>query len=516
MTNNILRLWKSMESDDPFDPFFRAAPVMMHSIDVKGLLLNVSQFWADKLGYEPIEMIGRKSTDFLTKQSQRQAAEITLPEFFRTGQTTNVEYDFIRKDGKILPVLMSAIAQYNEDGEFVRSLAVMFDNTETKRAVADLLKQQRLDAIGELVGGVAHDFNNLLAVIQGNLEFLQMDPDDPERWDFIENALNAARRGGSLTQQLLSFGRKARLTPDLIDLNETVANIDRMVRRLLPTTIQLETVSGGGLWQAKIDPALLETAILNLLNNARDSMPEGGRITIETHNTRIDEDYIEHREESIQPGRYVMLAISDTGCGMDETSLSRAFEPFFTTKPVGKGSGMGLAMVFGFMRQSNGTIRVYSEVGVGTTFKMYFPAISTDLEKRNQRHINLEMSGLGQIVLLAEDEDQVRRVMAKQLPRNNYRVVQCATGDMAFRKMKEGLVPDLIVTDIVMPGSLQGPELVTKARTLLPDLPALYVSGYPTEAAIHGNGMRPTDEHLIKPVGEAQLLKVITKIMKDR
>lgn len=316
-----------------------AAPILMHSIDADSVLLKVSRFWANKLGYTPEEMVGRKSVEFLTEESRVYARDVVLPEFFKTGSIYNIAYDFVRKDGKILSVLMSAIAQYDEHDGYVRSLAIMFDNSEAKRVAVELEQKQRMDAIGGLVGGVAHDFNNLLAVVQGNLEFLERDPDDPDRAEFIESALNAAKRGGALTQQLLTYGRKARLDPVLTDLNDAVTRADRLVRRLFPANIKLETVTGGGLWKANVDLALLETAILNVLNNARDAMPDGGRVTMETRNVRINPDYIEARNEEIEPGRYVMLAISDTGQGMEKEALNKVFEPFFSTKPVGKGTG---------------------------------------------------------------------------------------------------------------------------------------------------------------------------------
>lgn len=515
MTNSILRFWQSSNSDDPFETLFEAAPILMHSIDSKGVLLNVSRFWANKLGYSQKDMIGRKSVEFLTEKSQEYARDIVLPQFFRTGSLFNIPYDFVRKDGKIVPVLMSAIAQYDAEGAYVRSLAVMFDNTETKRVALELEQKQRLDAIGQLVGGVAHDFNNLLAVVQGNLEFLSDDPDSPDRLEFIESALEAAKRGAGVTQQLLSYGRKARLAPRLIDMNDAVYRADRLVRRLFPSNIELETVTGAGLWNTELDASLLETAILNILNNARDAMPDGGRITMETRNVRIDEEYVDTRHEEIVPGRYVMLAVSDTGEGMDTETVSKIFEPFFTTKGVGKGSGLGLSMVFGFMRQSKGTIRAYSEKGVGTSIRLYIPAASAQQDEAPAEKLVARSGVSGKMVLLVEDEAEVRRVLARQLRNEELNVTEAATGDLAFAELVDGLRPDLMLTDIVMPGSLQGPELAQKARKLMPHLRVLFISGYPTEAAIHGNGLQPHDRHLIKPVGEAELVRNVLELLQD-
>lgn len=513
MTNNILRFWQNIGSDDPLEPLFSAAPILMHSIDGNGTLLKVSRFWAHKLGYASDELVGRKSVEFLTEESQTYAKDVVLPEFFRTGSIYNIPYDFVRKDGKILPVLMSAIAQYDEEGEYVRSLAIMFDNTEAKRVAAELEQKHRMDAIGGLVGGVAHDFNNLLAVVQGNLEFLERDPDDPDRAEFIESALDAAKRGGALTQQLLTYGRKARLEPVLIDLNDAVTRADQLVRRLFPPNIKLETVTGGGLWKTNTDSALLETALLNILNNARDAMPDGGRVTMETRNVRIDTDYIEARKEELAPGRYVMLAVSDTGEGMAKEDLNKVFEPFFSTKPVGKGTGLGLSMVFGFMRQSSGTIRAYSEPGVGSTFKLYFPAAGAERGIETTDKLVSRVGIAGKTVLLVEDEEKVRHVLARQLQSEDLNVIEAPSGDVAYQELVTGLNPDLLVTDIVMPGSLQGPELAERARKLMPDLRVLFISGYPTEAAIHGNGVKPRDRHLIKPVSEKELIRNVLELL---
>ncbi len=516
MTNNILRYWKSVESDDPFEALFAAAPILMHSIDSKGILINVSRFWADKLGYEAPELIGRKSVDFLTDASRKFAMETVLPQFFKAGSIYNIPYDFVRKDGTIVPVLMSAIAQYDKEENYVRSLAIMFDNTETKRVETELRQKQRQDAIGNLVAGVAHDFNNLLAVIQGNLEFLERDPDDPDRMEFISSAVTSTRRGAELTQQLLSYGRKARLTPVVYDINEAVGEADRLVQRLFPASIEIKTITGAGLWKTNVDAALLETATLNILNNARDAMPNGGCITMETRNVRIDPEYIDVRGEDIEPGRFVMLAITDTGAGMDGATLAKIFDPFFTTKPIGEGTGLGLSMVFGFLKQSGGTIRAYSEPGLGSTFKLYLP-VAKDGDTTEALEKLFSRAGVsGKTVLLVEDEAEVRRILAKQLRNEDLKVIEAATGDDAFLKLSSGLRPDLLVTDIVMPGSLQGPELAHRARQFDPDLMVLFVSGYPSEAAIHGNGLKPDDRHLIKPVREVEFIRNVLELIRPK
>jgi PAS domain S-box-containing protein len=405
MPKSILKFWQSLELDDPLAPLFGTAPVMMHSIDITGTLIRVSGFWAHKLGYTVEEMVGCKAVDFLSEESRRHAIEIAQPKVLETGKVYNVEYDFVCKDGKLLPVLLSAISEYDDDGNHVRSLAVIFDNTEAKRVAAELRQKQRMEAIGALVGGVAHDFNNLLAIVLGNLEFLKDDPDDEDRLEFIDDAMTATLRGRELVQQLLSYGRDANFVPRLIDLNEVVMGVDRLIRRLLPLNIELSTITGPDLWKSKIDTAQLETAMLNIVNNARDALADGGRITVETCNVRIGSEYTDLENDEIDPGSYVMLKISDTGMGMDHGTITRIFEPFFTTKPVGKGSGLGLAMVCGFMRQSNGVSRVVSKEGSGTSVKLYFPAQrSDDEEPRAGRQACKEGSKV-EHTICAEDGD---------------------------------------------------------------------------------------------------------------
>lgn len=515
MTNNLLNYMKTAP-EDPFEPLMENAPILMHSIDKEGRLLRVSRFWASKLGYEPEEMVGRQSSDFLTDASRKMAIEEVLPLFYRTGSVYNIEYDFVRKDGSTIPVLLSATASFDKNQKFIRSLAVIFDNTVAKRSAAALIQSQRTDAIGQLVGGVAHDFNNLLTVIQGNLEFLRSDPDSMERMSFVDDALRAASRGSSLTQQLLAYGRRAHLTPKQIDMNRVVREMDSMMRRVIPANISIQTVEGGGLWTVNVDRHQLDTAILNIVNNACDAMPTGaGKLTIETCNVRISEAYVTDRYEDIEPGRYVMLAISDNGEGMSQKVISKAFEPFYTTKVVGKGSGLGLSMVFGFLKQSHGSVRIYSEIGVGTTFKLYFPAVSGSDQPSTLDQIQEQMDGIvkSSKILVVEDEPDVRNVIVRQLSELGLGVAQAASGDEAYAMLAEGYHPEVMLTDIVMPGALQGPELAREARKMIKGLKVIFISGYPKEAAIHGNGVSVDDLQLVKPVSKSTLLKGVRKLL---
>ncbi|MEO9824837.1 MAG: ATP-binding protein [Paracoccaceae bacterium] len=442
-----------------------------------------------------------------------------MPDFFKTGRIHNVEYDFVRKDGSVLPVLMSAVADNDPDGNFRRSLAVMFDNSAAKRAKAELLQKHRTDAVGQLVSGVAHDFNNLLSIIQGNLEFLREEPpESPMREVYLHDAYGAARRGATLTQQLLAFGRQVQLTPQKTNINAVMRGADGMLRRLMPANIEFETVTAGGLWSTMVDRAQLDTAILNIVNNARDAMPDGGLITIETANIQITEEYLDARKEDIAPGRYVMLAISDTGTGMTPEVMEKAFDPFYSTKTAGSGAGLGLSMVHGFVKQSEGMLQVFSEVTHGTTLKLYFPAAGAERGQDGaSKSISEETPVASALanVLVVEDEADVRKVMVRQLTSRGLKVLEASSGDLAHGLLMTGFKPHVMVTDVVMPGKMQGPDLAKAARELVPDLRVIFVSGYLNEAAINVDGIHVDDVQLVKPVSRDQFVSTVLRLIAE-
>lgn len=515
MTNNILRFWQD-GPEDSFHALFETAPILMQSTDRNGILTNVSSFWAEKLGFSRDEMIGHRATQFLTDASRKQAEEIDLPSFLETSRTFNVEYDFLRKNGDILSVQQSMAAQFSPKGHHLSSLAIMHDMSDVKALYADLCHTQRMQALGQLVGGAAHDFNNILTVIKGNAEFLKEDPDH-SRWpDYLRDILNASERGASLAQLLLSYGQKSRLAPVPTDLNKTIRDLETMLRHVIPNKLDISIVTSPGLWDVHLDPHRFETVLINLVNNARDAMPKGGKITIETCNVEIAEDFVAMRGEDIQSGRYVMLAVSDTGDGIQSDIAPNIFEPYFTTKSVGSGSGLGLSMVFGFVKQSGGMIRFLTEVGFGTTFKLYFPAIKcpvNKLEIANQTNEIVAKPRPMFDILLVEDDPDVRRVLAGQIENGGYSVSQAASGDAALTLLLTGYRPKLLVTDIIMPGTLQGPELAGKARELVKDLKVVFVSGMPYEAMIHKDAMKETDLLITKPYEAEILIREISNLM---
>lgn len=394
---------------------------------------------------------------------------------------------------------------------------ISLDVTSEVRAEKEVLHQteiaqqaERQKSIGQLTGGVAHDFNNILAIIMGNLEIMLEDLKQDDLREMIENCLEATERGGELTQSMLAFARKAPLDPTVLDINDVARSARNWIGRTLPENITVETSLLAGLWPVEVDRSTTISALLNLILNARDAMPEGGKLTIETANVRIDQDYINDKDQDLLPGRYVMLAVSDTGMGISSDHQEKIFDPFFTTKGPGAGSGMGLPMVQGFMKQSGGSIQVYSEPDVGTTFKLYFHALGADSDKpeKPKKEISAAQKGKAQI-LVAEDEKGVRENICKLLEREGYQVATAKSGDEAYWEFVENPFYDLLLTDIVMPGKLQGTTLAKALREEYPSLSVIFMTGYAGEAAVHGNGLRAEDIRLSKPVRRMDLMKAV-------
>ncbi|MGY9046820.1 MAG: ATP-binding protein, partial [Rhodobacterales bacterium] len=379
-----------------------------------------------------------------------------------------------------------------------------------------LLHTQKMEAIGELSGGMAHDFNNLLTVILGNLELLKEDVLIEHHGDYIAEAIAATRRGSELTRNLLSFARRAPLRPQTLDINEVIQGLHSMMHRTLPGHIELQTSLMGGLWLTRLDRSQVENAVLNLVINARDAMSQGGKLTIETANIRLNDDYIQERQESIPSGRYVMVAITDTGTGIPREILEQVFQPFFTTKAANGGTGLGLSSVLGFTKQSGGTTQIYSEPGVGTSVKMYFRAdpSATAFVPRTPDAPQAR-AGQKMRILLVEDEAAVRKVMRLRLEAEGCQVIEARSGDEGYRIFLSERPFDLIVTDIVMPGKLMGTGMIRELRKIDDNIRVIFMSGYPTEAAIHGNGVHAEDLQIMKPVSRDDLIRAIEKVMRS-
>ena len=395
------------------------------------------------------------------------------------------------------------------------------NNAELAREIAErehtesqLRQAQKVEALGRLTGGVAHDFNNMLAIIIGNLDLAlkRMNEDRPRR--LVQNALEGAQRAAALTNRLLAFSRLQPLEPKPTDLNKCVTETSNLLHRTLGENIVIETVLGAGVWRALVDTSQMENAILNLAINARDAMPNGGKLTLETSNTYLDQAYADEHDEVVA-GQYVMLAITDTGVGMNAETMARAFDPFFTTKPVGSGTGLGLSQVHGFIKQSGGHVKLYSEPGIGTSVKLYLPrslAIG-DTAPDKPAPAKQDVSGLS--VLVVEDADGVREFAVEALEHLGYAVHQADGADAALTLLRGARPVDLLLTDVVMPG-LNGRKLAEEAWRVRPKLKVLYMTGYTRNAIVH-NGVLDHGTHLLtKPFTLAQLEDALRRVFEIR
>jgi signal transduction histidine kinase/FixJ family two-component response regulator len=380
--------------------------------------------------------------------------------------------------------------QATSDGGVLLSSVDVTQRVQTEAAAA---QAQKMEAIGQLTGGVAHDFNNLLQIIRSNLDLLAKQIDEhPRAKQRIDNALAGVERAAQLTRQLLAFARRQPLEPRPVNLGRMVTEMSDLLRRTLGEQIEIETVVGEGLWNTLADAAQIENALLNLAINARDAMPDGGKLTIELSNASLDEEYADHHAD-VTPGQYVLLAVTDTGTGMPSEVAARAFEPLFTTKPEGRGTGLGLAQVYGFVRQTGGHIKIYSEVGHGTTVKIYLPR-TMKAEERDRPQMLEPIVGGAETILVVEDDTQVRRGAVDILGTLGYRVLQAASIEYALEMLEKGGRIDLLFTDVVMPGPLKAADLAKRARELQPHIAVLFTSGYTENAIIHNQqldaGMR--------------------------
>jgi PAS domain S-box-containing protein len=444
-----------------------------------------------------------------------------------TGQPYHIEYRMRHRSGRYVWALGRALPVRDSNGQITRwfgtstEIQAIVDAREvlarsreelereiTERTVklleaeSRLRQAQKMEAVGQLTGGIAHDFNNMLAVIISGLTLMQrrLARGDTNITPYIEGALDGAQRAAALTERLLAFARQQPLDPQIVDANSLINGISDLLRRALGEQVMVEMVRAAGLWRTHVDPNQLENVLLNLAVNARDAMPEGGRLTVETANAYIDDAY--GAEHEVEPGQYVLIAVSDTGDGMSPEVLARAFDPFFTTKGVGRGTGLGLSQVFGFVRQSGGHVKIYSEQGHGTCVKIYLPRHYGDAipyRRRNNTHPE-QLAQPGEIVLVVEDEERVRRFSVEALRELGYTVVEACGGREALSLIEAGCRPSLLFTDVVMP-EMTGRQLADKAKLLLPGIKVLYTTGYTRNAVVHNGVLDPGTHFLQKPFG---------------
>jgi two-component system, cell cycle sensor histidine kinase and response regulator CckA len=502
------------ESAQMVPALLESASQAIVTVDGAGRIVLLNSRTAEMFGYTREELLGGPM-EMLLPEPVREKHEQERAHYFEKPRVRpmgiGIELAGRRKDGSEFPVEVSLSYLQTEDGAF--ALAFVTDISQRKQLEEQLMHAQKMEAVGRLAGGVAHDFNNMLTVISGYNQMIldQVSPLDPLR-GYAEEILKAADRAAALTNQLLAFSRRQIVQLRVFDVNLALSQTEKMLRRLIGEDIELVLKLGSDAGFIKADPGHLEQAIFNLATNARDAMPEGGRMTIETSRVALDDTYTK-THLGVAPGDYVMVAVSDNGHGMDLETRRRVFEPFFTTKERGKGTGLGLATVYGIVKQAGGDIWVYSEIGKGSTFKLYFPRISgAAAESENEDPAAPARTG-SETILVVEDEQGVRDLTAKMLKRLGYTVLIAASGPEAIQKSREhqGEIA-LLLTDVIMP-SMSGTELAEELRRSRPEIKIVYVSGY-TENTVWRHGvLDPGVNFLAKPFSREALAKKLRETL---
>jgi PAS domain S-box-containing protein len=479
--------------------------------DGSARIVQVNRALAAITGCSASELIGRPLVALLGASEEAAAAQERIAEALREGREIDLQIHCLRKDGESYPSEIHVAPIVGPGGVPSHFLAIQRDVSERHQMEARLRQAQKMEAVGQLAAGVAHDFNNYLTAIMGNVEALQLDlPKHTPLHEYADQIMLAAERSSALTRQLLAFGRKQVLSVRVVDANALVASIREMLVRVLGEHVRLETVCEEGVGKIEADPSQIEQILVNLAVNARDAMPGGGVIEIATGDVFLDDDYVASHEDA-RPGAHVMLAVRDTGEGMDPATLRRVFEPFFTTKEQGHGTGLGLATVYGVVKQSGGSIDIQSARGEGTTFRIYFPRCDAEPGGEPAGSVATARPGRGQSILLAEDQEMVRKVARGMLEAAGYKVIEARDGIEALELAAAAPV-DLLVTDVVMP-RMGGVELAGRLVERNPKLPVLYVSGYAASRIVQGAAIDPSGNLLQKPFTSNELLSRVARLL---
>ena len=494
-------------------------------LDPEGNVVNWNTGAERIKGYTAEEIVGRHFSTFYTPEELEENVPWTALETARREGRFTAEGWRVRKDGERFWASVVIDAICDDDGELIGFAKVTRDLTERRQAQLELersqqalFQAQKMEAVGQLTGGLAHDFNNLLAGISGSLELMRMRLaqgrlNDVER--YVNAASGATSRAASLTHRLLAFSRRQTLEPKVIDANRLLAGMEDLVRRTIGPTVTLETVFAAGLWPCRCDPHQLENAVLNLCINARDAMPDGGHITVEAANTWIDDDT--GAERNLPQGQYIAICVSDTGTGMSPDVVARAFDPFFTTKPAGKGTGLGLSMIYGFARQSGGQVRIYSEERQGTTVKLYLPRHHGEAVDAMPvpEAVQARRAEDGQTVLVVDDEPTVRMLVADTLAELGYHTIEAADAASGLRVLTSDAHVDLLISDVGLPGGMNGKQMADEARKVRPDLKVLFITGYAENAALSNGHLEPGMQVLSKPFAIDKLATRINAIIAE-
>ncbi len=545
---------------DDFEDLFESAPCGYLSLDASGVISKSNKTFSEWIGKSKSELAGKKFSDLLHIAGKIFYETHFAPMLRMQGFFNEVALEVTKWDGTTLPVLVNAVERRAESGDLLFTRVTVFNATDRRRyerelldaraeaidvteklrelnaaleakiesAVADrmqaeelLRRSQKMEAIGQLTGGIAHDFNNLLTVIMGGIDTIcrkaasLSDSDDVKRIRrAADMASHGARRAATLTARLLAFSRQQPLDPKPLEINRLLSGLADLLQRTLGETVELETVSAAGLWRAMADPAELENALINLAVNARDAMPSGGKLSIETENVSLSEDYVAGISEPVEAGQYVLIAVADTGEGMPPETVDRVFEPFFTTKAAGQGTGLGLSQVYGFVRQTRGHVRIYSEVGQGTTVKLYLPrAIAAAPNEDDVRHVQAASDGGSETILVVEDDEHLRSYATGALVELGYKVLAAADARSALNLVQSTEKLDLLFTDVVLSGGMNGRELAEEALRRRPGLTVLFTTGYTRNAIVHHGRLDPGVDLISKPFTFAGLAAKVRAVL---
>jgi PAS domain S-box-containing protein len=490
------------------------------TIEEHGIIESVNPATERLFGYGAEELVG-KNVKILMPEPYRTEHDGYIESYVSTGEKKIIgigrEVRGRRKDGTVFPLHLS-VGEFVADGKryFTGIIHDISDQHHVEEALREserrLAQSQKMEAVGQLTGGIAHDFNNLLLVISGNLELLEPRLTSEETRALLKEAQDAAALGSKLTDQLLSFARRRHMDAQVIQLNDLVVSIADMLRRTLGQHIALSTSLAADAWPTRADPDQFQSAIVNMAVNARDAMPRGGKLVIETNNTVLEPNDLD--QQDLGPGQYVRLTISDTGDGMLPAVRDRIFEPFFTTKEKARGTGLGLAMVYGFVKQSGGHVTVYSEPGHGTTFNLYFPRSVASTAQGAAKAVGEDTaSRANETILVVEDDTRVRHLTVKRLKLIGYNVLEAGDGAAALEVLARGVAVDLVFTDLIMPGGLSGRDVALRAREMRPGLKVLLTSGYAEELVRGDELQRENLKVLRKPYQQADLMAALREVL---
>lgn len=501
------------------DRIWRVSQDLLGVSDAHGVWMSINPAWTTLLGWAESEIIGNTS-EWLAHEEDREATRLEVARLAAGHKTLKFENRLRRRDGGYCWLSWTAVP---EDGMLY---SVARDISAEKEAAAALAKTQeqlrqshKMEAVGQLTGGIAHDFNNLLTGISGSLEMLQARLAQRRLQDadrYIAAAQSASKRAAALTHRLLAFSRRQTLEPKSTDVNRLVASMDELVRRTMGPPVQVEVVTAVGLWTTLVDPNQLENALLNLCINARDAMPDGGRLIIETANRWLEEHAAHQRE--LPAGPYVTLSVTDNGTGMSPSVAAKAFDPFFTTKPIGQGTGLGLSMIYGFARQSGGQVRIYSEVGLGTTICLYLPRHlgSADTLDDGSSAREAPRLGKGETILVVDDEPEIRVLVAEMLEDLGYAAIEASDGRDALVVLQSTVPIDLLITDVGLTGGLNGRQVADAGRALRPELKVLFMTGYAENAVLSQGHLEPGMHVLTKPFSLDALANRVQLLVNGR